>query len=173
MTHYRKKHYDVCTNLLWYILLLARQPDQIQLDNRVDFSHHELIRQSAEINFIYNNLIQVPATHNGKRVKKPKAKKLTQKEESKVKFYQNPKNQDFLQTINDVNLLVMAKQSPPITEETETNSKLSTKKSTLVAKTGTGLRPQKSSRVDSDELIIPVMISGRKKMGKSKISLGE
>jgi hypothetical protein len=195
LINYRKKNYDVCTNLLWYILLLARQPEKIQLDNRVDFSHHQLIRQSAEINFIYHNLIQVKPA--GKQAKKPKNKKLTHQEQLKLKFYENPKNQDFLQTINDVNLLVTAQHSD------EPNCKVVTKKSNHAVllvprseyninttksdhnsnkgdhnsnKGERSVRPKKSNRVDldhCDELIIPVMVSGRKKLGKSNISLAE
>lgn len=175
LINYRKKNYNVCTNLLWFVLLLARQPEKIQLDHRVDFSHHQLIRQSAEINFIYQTLIQPRLT--SKADKKVRAKKLTQQEQSKIKFYENPKNKNFLKTINDVNLLVATQKTQSL-NETEANPKVAIKKSSNGSS-----RPPKSSRIDpkssridpnnSDELIIPVIISGRKKTCKSKISLGE
>lgn len=161
--HYKRKNYDISTNILWYVLLLARQTDQIQFDNQVDFSHHQIIRQCAEINFIYQNLIKVPVNTSGKDTTKNKAKRRTKQEQSKIEFYENPKNQNFVQTINDVSLLI-PKQSTHINSNSNKSSQTEQLRSNKLVKTKVIEKGQ------SDDLIIPIIVSGR---NKSKIKLGE
>lgn len=112
---YKRKDIETCVFILFFIILMIRHPYRLDWSQTLDVTNHQLIKNCIEINHIYKNLqifheklaksavteIDKKESHGTKKISKKKKKIL-----DKHKFYQNEKNLDFLEVINDSDILI-------------------------------------------------------------------
>jgi len=105
---YKRKDNDSCSYILSFILLMTKHPDQIDWSQSLDITDSRLIKQCAEINLIYRNLqnahTKITETTNKEKTKSKGRK--TKKEIEKNKFYEDPKNQEFLKLLYDTDAIM-------------------------------------------------------------------
>ena len=117
---YKRKDHDSCTYILSFILLMTKHPDRIKWQQSLDITDHRLIKQCAEINFVYRNL-QIAHEKTEKIQSKEKTKtkgRKTKKEAEKTKFYENQKNVEFLKLLHDKNAMLVGNRKTPCVNDT-------------------------------------------------------
>jgi hypothetical protein len=137
---YKRKDYDSCSYILSFILLMTKHPDQINWSQYLDITDHRLIKQCAEINLIYRNLQN---THKKiaetKTTKKGKSRgRKTEKKTEKTRFYENPKNQEFLKLLYDIDAMMSDQPLKQVDHDLE-----------------------EDNTSDEEEEIMPIIISSR------------
>ena len=100
---YKRKDFETCSYILFFVTNLFKQPHNMNWDQSIDITSPELIKQCAEINNIYKNLqfsYEKIQTQNETLNKNKKGRK-NKKEKDKQRFYQNPKNLEYLKVLYD------------------------------------------------------------------------
>lgn len=122
---YKKHDLETCTYIVIYLLVMARSLEHFNQAPLVKVCDPQIIRQCAEINFLYQQLSHTPVP----KTKGGKSKKLSKKLSETTQFYEDPKNQAYLSLINNSALLREKPPSPepvPVTSTAVTHEVITT-----------------------------------------------
>lgn len=118
---FKRKDLNTCVYMLTMMIFIVKCPSAVNWSKMINSNSHHVIKQCANINFIYNNLQKShnQMIENGANQKKGRT---TKKDLEKQKFYDNDKNQNFVTLLNDSDAMISNNVGKPQSETHESDS---------------------------------------------------
>lgn len=106
----KRKDKDTCINILTLIIFISKCPQGINWSKIIDVRSHHVIKQCANINLIYQHLQKSHNKISKESNMAPKKGRISKKDSSKQKFYENDKNKSFITLLNDTDAIMTKTQ---------------------------------------------------------------